>query len=235
MLKQINVYIGYDPSESIAAQVLSHSITSRSSIPVNITFLMLNQLREIHHRERHELQSTEFSFTRFLVPYLSHYSGHNVFMDCDMLMLSDIAEIFNDNGGTYHSVKVVKHNHKPINTTKMLGQKQTQYACKNWSSFMFFWSAHCDCKRLTPKIVDEESGLFLHQFKWAKNVGELDARWNHLVGYDKEKPLKDISVLHWTEGGPWWNKYKDTQYADVWFEEKAKMEQAYERPKVVAV
>ena len=234
MLKQINVYIGYDPSEGIAAQVLAHSITSRSSIPVNITFLMLNQLRQIHKRERHELQSTDFSFTRFLVPYLSQYRGYNVFMDCDMLMLDDIANLDAHCRGTVYPVKVVKHDYKPTNTTKMLGQKQTQYPCKNWSSFMVFWSAHADCGTLTPEIVDNESGLYLHQFKWTDRVGELDARWNHLIGYDKEKPIDDISVLHWTEGGPWWEKYKNTRYADVWFEEKAKMEQAYERPKVVA-
>ena len=232
MLKQADVYIGFDPSESVAASVLQHSIRARSSIPVRVTLLMLDQLREIHKRERHHLQSTEFSFTRFLTPYLNRYSSHSIYMDCDMLMLGDIADLYKEAEQTYAPVSVVKHDYKPENTVKMLGQKQTQYEKKNWSSLMVFWGKHYDCMHLTPEVVDEESGLHLHQFAWATDVGEIDGRWNHLVGYD-ERPLEDIAMLHWTEGGPWWERYKNAEYADIWFEEKERMEQSYERPKAV--
>ena len=43
-------------------------------------------------------QSTEFTYTRFLVPYLCGYQGKAIFIDCDMLCLGDIAEL--DRGWT---------------------------------------------------------------------------------------------------------------------------------------
>ena len=64
----IRVFIGFDPVETVSYHVLSHSIHARASEPVSITPLMLSQLGGVMMRERHELQSTDFSFSRFLVP-----------------------------------------------------------------------------------------------------------------------------------------------------------------------
>ena len=69
----IRVFIGYDSREAIAFHVLSHSIHSRASEPVDISPLMLSQLKSVFWRESHPLQSTDFSFSRFLVPHLSGY------------------------------------------------------------------------------------------------------------------------------------------------------------------
>src|SRR5699024_4421517 len=71
----IRVFIGFDPREAVAFNVLSHSIHARSSQPVAIAPLALGQLTGLMTRERHPLQSTDFSFSRFLTPYLSGYSG----------------------------------------------------------------------------------------------------------------------------------------------------------------
>ncbi len=73
----INVFIGHNPREAIAFSVLSHSIHTRASVPVSITPLMLSQLNEVLTRERHPLQSTDFSFSRFLTPFLSQYYDRN--------------------------------------------------------------------------------------------------------------------------------------------------------------
>ena len=90
----INVFIGYDPREAIAFSVLAFSIHARATGPVSIAPLKLAQLKGTLTRARHPLQSTDFSFSRFLVPCLSGYSGWSVFMDCDMLMLEDIAALW---------------------------------------------------------------------------------------------------------------------------------------------
>lgn len=234
MLEPLPIFIGYDPSESIAAHVLAHSIRARASKPVAITFLMLSQLKSIHQRERHPLQSTEFSFTRFLTPYLAGFRGKAIFMDCDMLVLDDICML--ESASEFAPVSVVKHNHKPIAQTKMLGATQTQYACKNWSSLMLFWCAHHDCANLMPEYVDSASGLDLHQFRWVDsgNIGRLPHRWNHLVGYDEDAPVEQISCLHWTEGGPWWDRYTNVSYAELWRQEKAQMLRAWERDREAA-
>src|SRR5262245_45559696 len=119
----IRVFIGYDTRESVAFSVLAHSILTRASEPVSITPLMLSELRGVFTRERHALQSTEFAFTRFLVPYLCGYEGFSVFMDCDMLVLDDIAKLWAFQDERY-AVRVVKHDHQPRETVKFLGQKQ---------------------------------------------------------------------------------------------------------------
>ena len=63
----LNVYIGYDPRESVAFYTLAHSILRQASIPVSIAPLMQKQLKGIYTRPRGPTESTEFSLTRFLV------------------------------------------------------------------------------------------------------------------------------------------------------------------------
>ena len=90
----INIFIGYDEGEKIAYSVLSESIRQHSSEPVSITPLDLSTTRNIFTRKKQPNQSTEFAFSRFLVPYLCNYSGHAIFMDCDMLARADISELW---------------------------------------------------------------------------------------------------------------------------------------------
>ncbi len=222
----IRVFIGYDSREAIAFHVLSHSIHSRSSLPVNISPLMLSQLHEVFHREPHPLQSTDFSFSRFLTPYLSDYEGWSVFCDCDMLMLDDVANLWAQRDESY-AVQVVKHDHKPSEKLKFLDKPQSKYEKKNWSSVILFNNKSCTA--LTPEYVNRASGLELHQFKWLENdslIGEISPRWNHLVDYDPELPVEDISLLHFTEGGPYFEDYKTCGYSNLWFAEKERMSYA---------
>ncbi len=213
----INIFIGYDPREAVAFSVLAHSIHTRATQPVNITPLMLSQLKDIYARERHSLQSTDFSFSRFLTPCLSNYSDWSIFMDCDMLVLDDIAKLWVLRDDRY-AVQVVKHNHVPRESTKFLDQPQSKYEKKNWSSVMLFNNARC--RMLTPEYVNTATGLELHQFKWLGNddlIGGIPHRWNHLVGYDA--PNLDVSLVHYTIGGPYFEEYKDCEYAEAWHEE----------------
>ena len=217
----INIFIGYDPREAVAFGVLAHSIHARSSQPVSIAPLMLSQLKHIYARERHPLQSTDFSFTRFLVPYLSGHTGWSLFMDCDMLVLDDIAKLWALRDERY-AVQVVKHNHVPKEDTKFLGATQTKYEKKNWSSVILFNNAKC--RALIPEYVNTATGLELHQFKWLGNddlIGEIPHRWNHLVGYDAPNP--DVSLVHYTIGGPYFDEYRDCEHADIWRQERAQM------------
>jgi hypothetical protein len=210
----IRVFIGFDPREAVAFSVLAYSIHARASAPVAIAPLMLSQLDGLLRRERHPLQSTDFAFSRFLTPHLSGYEGWSVFMDCDMLMLDDIAKLWALRDDRY-AVQVVKHDHQPRETVKFLGQAQTQYPKKNWSSVMLFNNARC--RALTPEYVSAASGLELHQFKWLPDealIGALPRRWNHLVGY--YQPTREASLVHYTLGGPYFDEYRDCEYAAEW-------------------
>jgi lipopolysaccharide biosynthesis glycosyltransferase len=217
----IRVFIGYDPREAVAFSVLSCSIHARASEPVAITPLMLSQLKGILTRERHPLQSTDFSFSRFLAPSLCDHRGWSIFMDCDMLVLDDIVKLWALRDDRY-AVMVVKHNHVPRETVKFLGEPQSKYEKKNWSSVMLFNNERC--KALTPDYVNTASGLELHQFKWLGNddlIGALPDRWNHLVGYNA--PRTDAALVHYTLGGPYFEEYRNCEYSEEWRRECERM------------
>jgi hypothetical protein len=228
----IRTFIGYDPREAAAFSVLAHSINVRASQPVAIAPVMLEQLRGVYRRERDPLQSTDFSFSRFLTPWLCGFEGWAAFMDCDMIMLDDIANLWSLRDERY-AVQVIKHHHVPKEEVKFLGEKQSKYEKKNWSSVMLMNCAKC--RALTPEFVSSASGLQLHQFKWLASddlIGSLPAKWNHLVGYDA--PRADASLVHFTIGGPYFPEYRDCEYSREWFAERDAMLRVVERRKAVA-
>ena len=228
----IRVFIGYDSRETVAFGVLAQSINRHASAPVAIAPVMLGQLEGVFRREKNPLQSTEFSFSRFLVPWMCGYEGWAIFMDCDMLMRTDVKKLWDLRDDRY-AVQVVKHVHVPKEDTKFLGAVQTKYEKKNWSSVMLMNCAKC--RALTPEFVNAASGLELHQFKWLGNddlIGAIPSEWNHLVAYDPHR--EDASLLHFTIGGPWFKEYEDTEYADEWRAEKNRMLSSSPRMKVAA-
>ena len=169
----IRIFIGFDERETVAWHVLCHSILARSSQPVSFVPLALNNLGPLMWRDRNALQSTDFSFSRFLTPYLSGYEGWSIFMDCDMLVLDDIAKLWALRDDRF-AVMCVKHDHRPVETTKFLDKPQTAYGKKNWSSVMLFNNARCTA--LSADYVNTATGLELHQFKWLSDdsqIGEL--------------------------------------------------------------
>ncbi len=210
----IRIFIGYDRREPVAYHAMVQSIIDNTSVPVAITPLALGHLRGALTRPRDQRQSTDFAFSRFLVPSLCAYEGWALFMDCDMIVQGDLAELWALRDAHF-AVQVVRHDHRPREDTKFLGQRQTRYEKKNWSSVMMFNNAAC--RTLTREYVNAASGLDLHQFRWLDGdhrIGALPARWNHLVGYDA--PRDDIAVLHYTTGGPYFEAYADVEHAPVW-------------------
>ena len=220
--KTIPIFIGYDERERAATNVLIDSLYQTSSIPISITPLVTEQLRNlgIYNRAKDPKQSTAFSFTRFLVPYLCNYSGWAIFMDCDMLCRKSISKLWEQKNKDF-SVMCVKHNHVPDKNRKFLNEIQSSYPKKNWSSLMIF---NCDkCKALTPDYVNNASGLDLHRFKWLKGdelIGEINGDWNHLVGvYEENDKDHKSPLIHWTLGGPWFKELrtKSGSTAAEWF------------------
>lgn len=214
------VFIGYDQNETVAYHVLAHSILEHSSVPVSITPLKLDQLPLT--RERAPLQSTEFSFSRFLVPWLCDYQGQALFIDCDMLFRGDISDLFACFDNRY-AVQVVQHEYEAKPEQKFLNQPQSLYAKKNWSSVMLFNNDRC--RRLTPQVVNSSTGLSLHQFKWIddEEIGSLPKCWNHLVGESGQEELSSSRLIHYTQGTPCFTKYANGDAASLWHAAKSSM------------
>lgn len=220
------IFIGYDHNEIEAFHVLSYSIIKHATAPISITPLNWKHLKGLLWRERHELQSTEFSFSRFLVPYMSGYEGWSLFMDCDMLVTEDITKVFQQAHPNY-AVMCTKPDYKTKAETKFLGQINKDYARKNWSAFMLFNNAAC--RALTPHTVNNWGGLDLHRFAWLHDsqIGELHECWNYLVGemthYPEGNGHKPPFNLHWTLGGPWFEEYKDAPWSSLWRQYREEM------------
>jgi hypothetical protein len=56
-----------------------------------------------------------------------------------------------------------------------------------------------------------------------EEIGALPGRWNYLADCGYNKTIDKISLMHYTNGGPYFEGYENCEYADVWFNEKAKL------------
>lgn len=237
-MKPLRVYVGYDAREDAAYQVCRYSLTRRSSAPVDVRPLKLSRLQHLRWFTRESTIkdgqrfdvldgkpfSTDFSFTRFLVPMLENYDGLALFLDCDFLVRGDIAELFADADPT-KAISCVKHHHEPDEGVKMDNQMQTRYRRKNWSSFVLWNCGHKANGRLTLEGVNTRPGSWLHAFEWLDDheIGHIPADWNYLVGWDKLPYGEVPRGLHFTSGGPWFDGMQDVPYADLWRNEHEHM------------
>ena len=183
----MRIFIGYDPRQPVAVQVLAMSIARRASKPVSITPLVLSTL-PITRRGL-----TEFTFSRYVVPWLCNYEGKALFLDSDMLCLGDITELFN------------LPNHEAVSVVKNAQRFE-------WPSLMLF---NCNkCYSLSPEFVQNDNPQSL---KWAVDIGDLPAEWNHCVGYDKR--MENPKLVHYTMGIPVWKYTAQCEHADKWHAE----------------
>ena len=216
----LNIFIGYDPKETVAWHVLAQSIIDKSSKPVALHPVNLRNYGDLYSREIDPRQSNEFSFSRFLVPTLQNFEGPALFMDCDMMVRTDIALLFDDYANDESkAVHVVKHDYVPKSDVKYLGNVQYAYPRKNWSSFILWNCSHPSNKVLTTEFIANADAAALHRFKWLKDeeIGELDKEWNWLVGeYEADTQNTYVKNVHWTVGGPYFNEYTDVEFADEW-------------------
>lgn len=204
------IFIGFDKRMPIASEVLEYSLRKHSSEPLDIRLLKLDELDL--KRPHDPLQSTEFTYTRFLVPHLCGFQGIALFMDNDMLAFGDVSKLFHlDMSEAW--LRCVKHDQKASSDgIKMDGRRQTSYPRKNWSSFMLL-----NCAQLTSwskEAVDTKPASWLHRFESVPDdkIADLPKTWNTLDWYDETTEL-----IHYTEGGPWFDRCRDHPYGAVWF------------------
>lgn len=190
----LRVFIGFDPRQPVAYQVAAASIAKHSSVPVSITPLILSQLP----LKRRGL--TEFTFSRFLVPWLCNYVGHALFVDADALCMGDIAELPWD---AIDAVSVVPH------TTVQKQGKAVDVRFERPSVMLFNCS---ECPTLDPDLIEAGNPF---DFRWAKTVGNLPREWNYLVGYDTGGGAK---LAHFTQGIPIFEETCNDEYGNEWRE-----------------
>lgn len=213
----LDIFIGYDPKEAVAFHVCANSIIRHSSKPVIIHPLALTNLQD--YKEGHKDGSNEFIYSRFLVPYLMAWTGKALYVDGDMVVNGDVAELF-DLADQYKAVQVVKHDYKTSKEVKYLGQRNEDYPRKNWSSVILWNCGHFAHRQLTPEFIEGSSGEYLHRFTWLKDelIGELPVEWNWLA--DEYGRNNQAKLLHWTLGLPGFPEYSTSPMAEKWHYER---------------
>ena len=176
----LNVFIGYDHRQPVAFNVAAHSVIRNCTKPVAIHALRLDTL-PITRRGL-----TEFTYSRFLVPFLCDFKGDAVFMDSDVIVLGDIAELF-------ESCRAQK-------VAVCVNQAQEKF---EWPSVMYFNNP--ECAILTPDYVDDMANNLM-ALDWATSLGNIQPEWNHCIGYADDPKEGELlpKLLHFTEGVPVW-------------------------------
>jgi len=216
-MKPIPIFIGYDPREAIAYHTCANSIIRHASQPVAIIPLALNLFKD--YTETHTDGSNQFIYSRFLVPHLMDFKGHAIFIDGDMIVRGDIAELWELRDGAL-DVQVVKHDYQTRMPVKYLGSKNENYPRKNWSSVILWNCANWVNRVLTPDFIQKSTGAELHRFTWILDdrIGELPKEWNWLP--DEYGPNPDAKLLHYTLGTPCFQEFATTPQGDEWHRER---------------
>lgn len=225
----MNLYIGYDRREDEAYRVAVASAAQNSNSSLAVQALDAHQLyrdrllwRPIEHHEGRMFdhlsgshQSTMFATSRFLVPYLQR-GGWALFVDCDVVFLADVAELF-DLADNRYAVMCVKHEPLDEAGIKMDGQPQIPYSRKNWSSVVLWNCDHRAHLMLNVPTINAARGLWLHSFGWLcdDEIGALPAEWNWLVGV-QPKPAAP-KIAHFTKGGPWLPGWQGAEHDEIWY------------------
>lgn len=215
-------FIGYDSARPEPYFVCKQSLVDVGVDPSIIVPLILPDLEAagFYWRNDAHIRSTEFTNSRFLVPFLSGFYGTSIFCDADFLWRSDPTILFElAEADQSYAVRVVQHDVKKedLKPCKMDGKIQSWYPRKNWSSLMVFNNGHEDCLKLTPQFINGATISTLHQFQWTGFTPRLPTTFNYLVGYERQE-VKNPVAVHFTDGGPWLKEYQDVDYAQEWFD-----------------
>jgi lipopolysaccharide biosynthesis glycosyltransferase len=184
-----HVFIGMDQRQAVSYTVAASSFALAARTPIAISPINA----DLVGMKREGL--TPFTWARFLVPYLCDFKGWALFVDGDVVCLQDPAAVFQE-ADLSKAVMVV-------DTSKQFER----------AAVMLFNCAHPDNRILTPEYVETANGL--HQIRWTTNIGFLDKRWNHLVGYDQ--PDAAPGIIHYTMGVPCWEQTSDCEHRDIWW------------------
>jgi hypothetical protein len=210
MSDEIRVFVGYDPREAVAYHVCCQSIIQNTKAQVAF-YPVRGERRD---------GSNDFIYSRFLVPSLCGFRGRAIFLDGDMIVRADIAELWGMDLA-YVGARVVKHDYQTKHPIKYLGNKNEDYPRKNWSSVILWNCGFFPNRFLTPDNVAKKPGSFLHRFSWLpdEQIGELPREWNRLV---LEEPITSgDKIRHYTIGTPCFDEYSASD--QEWWEVHKRM------------
>lgn len=227
----LHLYVGHDEKEQEALTVLTKSLEPYPDVAVTPVVqkdlidagLYTRTWHRDHTGQRiddHDGRpfSTDFTFTRFLIPWIHRIPNSRWVLFCDSdFMFRANPNLILDHADPRYAVQVVKHDHRPTEATKMSGQAQTSYPRKNWSSLILWNLAHGSHNRLKLSDVNVKPGSWLHGFGWLEDdeIGDLPEEWNHLYGVSSE--MSEPKAVHFTKGVPTHKDVPESRYTREWW------------------
>ena len=211
LVPPMRVFVGTDESQLLAARVLEYSIQKHASLPVQVTH-MLN-LPVPMPRDSKNQPRTGFSFSRFLIPELCGYSGRALYLDADMQVFGDIAELW----------RISFEDQKILCTfqdqTPPQWQDHPAFHPGRQTSVMMLdcegldWDIHRLVKKLDDGELSYEELVFELKVVNEQDIGDrLPPEWNHLEHYEPA----ETKLLHYTvmDTQPW--KNDDNSLREIW-------------------
>ena len=187
---QIRIFVAATPAESLPVHVLDFSIRETTQHTVQVTPIYTVQRAFPMPQSRENRPRTPFSFQRFLIPELCSYNGRAVYLDADMQVFSDIAELWNQD---FHGCDL------------QTVQEGNSGRRGQFSVLLM------DCARLDWNIeqiiADLDSGklnytALMYEMRVARKIGRnISPAWNSLEYYDPG----NTRLLHYTDMNtqPW--------------------------------
>jgi hypothetical protein len=89
---------------------------------------------------------------------------------------------------------------------------------QNWSSPMLLSCGHDANRAPMSNLANGEIGKYLHRLGWLADdlIGALPETWDLLEGWNEKPGNGAPSAIHYTRGDPWFDNWKDVDYADLW-------------------
>lgn len=190
-MKPLRVFVGMDERQPLAYTVCRSSIERHAKSRVLVEPIRFDWIPGMKRRGL-----TQFTFARYMVPWLCGYEGRAIFMDGDIIVRADVHELA-ESIQEGEVAAVAKH-----------------VARFEWPSVMVF--SNWRCKALTLEYVNDEANK-PHSLEWAAPLGTLPEEWNHCVGYEDHR--EDAKLIHFTAGIPCWKETDGSPHAEKWAEE----------------
>ncbi len=178
----IQIYVGTDRSQRIGLQVLEYSIAKHTQRQFRLHSLEHVTLPE--PKDKRQLARTGFSFSRFAIPKLADYQGKAIYMDADMLVFSDIGDLWD----------IPMNGHKMLIQSDVIAQRRAATLFTIRSRPKQTAVSLLDCERLNWNAETIIAGLD-GQYTYEELMKELCILQEHELGYSI--PPEWNSLEHW--------------------------------------
>jgi hypothetical protein len=187
----VKVYVGSQEAQMLAVRVLEFSIRRHASMPVEVFPLHHAQLEVPMPRDVRNRPRTPFSFQRFYIPQLAGFGGRAIYLDSDMQVFQDIAELWS----------------LPFEGADLLAAREPGDAGRKPQFSVMLLNCEALHWRLDEIVAALDRGeltyeTLMYEMAVARRVrAAIDPRWNSLERYEEGV----TALLHYTDMNtqPW--------------------------------